>query len=53
MKSALRYGNQTQTKIRVEKPIEQLSTFKPFTVREIDFQVWDSITEHQVDNYLA
>ena len=51
VKSALRFG-QTQAKIKVERPIEALTAFKPFTVRELDFQVWESQADSQVDNYL-
>lgn len=36
VKSALRYGH-AQAKVKFDRPIEALSTFKPFTVRELDF----------------
>ena len=51
VKSALRYG-QAQAKIKFDKPIEELSTFKPFTVRELEFEVWESHTEQMVDNIM-
>ena len=51
VKSALRYGH-AQAKIKFDRPIEALSSFKPFTVRELDFEVWESHTEAQVDNIL-
>jgi 1,4-dihydroxy-2-naphthoyl-CoA synthase len=51
VKSALRYGH-AQAKVKFDRPIETLSTFKPFTVRELDFEVWESQAENQVDNIL-
>ena len=41
LRSALRFGN-TQAKQKADKPIEMLTTFKPFTVRELEFEVWDT-----------
>ena len=40
--SALRHGNPA-IKV-VTQPIEQLSSFRPFTIRENDFDVWYSQT---------
>jgi len=28
--------------VKIDKPVESLSTFRPFTVREMDFEVWDT-----------
>ena len=41
LRSALRFGNPS-AKVKVDKPIEAMTSFKPFTVRELDFEVWDS-----------
>lgn len=41
MRAALCYGN-PQAKIKADKPIEALTSFKPFTVRELEFEVWDT-----------
>lgn len=41
IKSALCYGN-TASKVKVDKPLESMTTFRPFTVRELDFEVWDT-----------
>jgi hypothetical protein len=50
IKSALRFGN-PQAKVKVDRPIETLTAFKPFTVRELDFEVWDS-SEAKNDRFL-
>mmetsp|Transcript_27366 Transcript_27366/g.20515 ORF Transcript_27366/g.20515 Transcript_27366/m.20515 type:complete len:84 (+) Transcript_27366:524-775(+) len=41
MQSALRYGIGT-AKVKVNQPIENLTSFRPFTVRELEFEVWDT-----------
>ena len=41
IRAALCYGNQ-QSKTKVDKPLEAITTFKPFTVRELEFEVWDT-----------
>jgi hypothetical protein len=41
IKAALRYGN-PNAKVKADKPIESLTSFKPFTVRELEFEVWDT-----------
>mmetsp|Transcript_22870 Transcript_22870/g.22134 ORF Transcript_22870/g.22134 Transcript_22870/m.22134 type:complete len:327 (+) Transcript_22870:1169-2149(+) len=41
IQSALRYG-QPAAKIRVNQPLENLTSFKPFTVRELEFEIWDT-----------
>ena len=33
--------------MKVDKPIETMTSFKPFTVRELDFEVWD---DHSTKN---
>jgi hypothetical protein len=40
VRSALRFGNPT-AKVKVERPLEALTAFKPFTVRELEYDVWD------------
>ena len=35
----------------MDKPIEMLTTFKPFTVRELEYEVWDTSQAKQ-DRYL-
>lgn len=41
IKSALRFGS-SNPKTRFDQPLEALTTFKPFTVRELEFEVWDT-----------
>lgn len=41
VRAALCFGN-PQAKFKVDKPLEALTTFKPFTVRELEFEVWDT-----------
>lgn len=41
IRSALRFGNPS-AKVKIDNPIESMTSFKPFTVRELDFEVWDS-----------
>lgn len=51
--SALRYGqnNPTKTKnAKIEAPAE-LTTFKPFSVSEMDFDIWDNSKSKQ-DQFL-
>lgn len=40
VKAALRFASQ-KAKVKVDRPVESLSTFRPFTVRELDFDVWE------------
>jgi hypothetical protein len=41
IKSALRFGS-TNTKTRFEQPLEALTSFKPFTVKELEYEIWDT-----------
>lgn len=48
--SALRSG-MTQFKKDNLKPIESMATFKPFNLREVEFEVWDTMDTRR-DNIL-
>ena len=50
MRAALRFGN-PNAKTKAEKPLESLTTFKPFTVRELEYDVWD-LAQAKNDNFL-
>ena len=39
--SALRYGSKKGGGTKPKRPIQDLTTFKPFNVREIEFSFWD------------
>ena len=51
IQSALRHG-QTQTKVKQPQAPSDLTTFRPFSVRELDFDVWDT-TRSKQDRFLA
>lgn len=51
IKSALRYGN-PQAKVKVDKPVESMTAFRPFTVKELDYDVWDTTTSVKNDHFL-
>jgi hypothetical protein len=51
VKSALRYTN-LASKFKADRPIEAITAFKPFTVRELDYQVWD-LTQAKQDSIMA
>lgn len=48
--SALRFG-QAQYKTKVTQPLEALTAFKPFSVREMEFEVWETSQAKQ-DRFL-
>ena len=52
VRSALRYGQPLTTKKDVQKPPSEMTTFKPFSVRELDFDVWDTSRSNR-DKFLA
>jgi hypothetical protein len=33
--------------VKVNKPLEAMTTFKPFTVRELEYEVWDTSKSKQ------
>lgn len=39
--SALRFGSST-AKTKVTNSLESLTTFKPFTVKELEFEIWET-----------
>lgn len=41
--AALRF-NSAKAKVKVERPPEQLTTFKPFNIREIEYEIWQEGT---------
>ena len=50
--SALRYGTKSGNKSGGPlKPLEELTTFKPFNVRETRWEVWD-VMESRYESYL-
>ena len=49
--SAMREGSQSRGKQGYRKPIEEMTTFKPFNVRETKWDVWD-IKESKYEQYL-
>ncbi len=51
MKSALCFGN-PQARIKSDRPLEALTTFKPFSVRELDFQVWEAPLMQKNEAYM-
>ena len=46
--SALRFGVQG-TKERVTEPIERMTSFKPFNIRELEFEVYDAKEMKQLE----
>ena len=52
VQSALRHGQVHSTAKKVEKAPSELTTFKPFSVRELDYDVWDTTRARQ-DKFLA
>ena len=48
--SALRYDSKKKTGKAPKKSIEEMTTFKPFNVREIQFEVWD--TSHATNDQI-
>ena len=42
IQSALRYGAVHAVKVKAAKAPAELTTFKPFAVRELDYDVWDT-----------
>lgn len=50
IRAALCYGN-PQAKFKADRPLEALTTFKPFTVRELEFEVYNSRSNKQ-DRYM-
>ena len=52
IQSALRHGAIHKTKVKVDSAPYQLTSFKPFNVREIEYDVWDSSKGKQ-DRFIA
>lgn len=50
IRSSLRY-KQTGAKQQETKPISEMSTYRPFNIRELNFSVWDT-TGSKKDNFL-
>lgn len=48
--SALRFGTNQFNKDKLKK-VEEMTTFKPFNIREIEFEVWDTMDARR-DNIL-
>jgi hypothetical protein len=54
IESALRYDPAKKGAKAVKQPLEELTQFKPFNVREIQFEVWDTraaMQEHIVQKF--
>ena len=54
IEAALRYDPAKKGAKAVKQPLEELTQFKPFNVREIQFEVWDTraaMQEHIVQKF--
>lgn len=47
IQSALRYGAIVPPKVKVIEAPSELTTFKPFSVRELEYEVWDTSRAEQ------
>jgi hypothetical protein len=51
IKSALRFGSAMASRDKIDKPIEALTTFKPFNIMELDCEVYET-KQAKMDHYL-
>lgn len=51
MRSALRFAA-VKAKQKVDRPIETMTSFRPFTVRELDFDVWEDFSNVRSEQFL-